>query len=226
MRATSRTSRILDDPGSMIDVAVIARRRAPLLDAVLDALRDAGATGARVVYVGPDGPATARNAALVACTDEVLALVEDDVLVAPGWLAALEAAWRDAGHDVAVIGGPLAPVVGGPSPTYPGGNVSFRAAALRGAGGFWPARGRAGQRDWFSVEHEVQRELARMGWQSAFVPGMAARRASAPPGMRERARTGARRQAVGEPRSRGQALGALAKGLAGAAAGRRRERLG
>src|SRR3954453_10881068 len=125
MRATSSTSRILDDPASMIDVAVIARRRAPLLDAVLDALRDAGATGARVVYVGPDGPATARNAALVACTDEVLALVEDDVLVAPGWLAALEAAWRDAGDDVAVIGGALPPVGARAAPPPPGGHLLF-----------------------------------------------------------------------------------------------------
>src|SRR3712207_8334806 len=46
-----------------------------------------------------DGLAAARNAALARAEAEVLAYVEDDVAVAPGWLAALARAWSapDAG---------------------------------------------------------------------------------------------------------------------------------
>ena len=60
--------------------------------------------------------------------------------------------------------------------TFHGGNISFRAAALRGVGGFWPARGHPGLRDWFGEEHRAQHELARAGWSAAWVP--AARSAS------------------------------------------------
>ena len=186
----------------MIQVAVIARRAsAPPLP------------GAEVVVIGDDGPAMARNRALAACDDEVLALLEDDVVPAPGWLEALEAAWATADPDIAVIGGPLdgAPRVDGPAATYPGGNVSFRAAALRGAGGFWPARGHPDQRDWFSEEHEAQRELQRMGWRSAFAPGAAVRR-TARPGLGARFRSGARRQVVGEPRARNALVRDLLRG--------------
>ena len=149
------------------------------------------------------------------------------MVVAPGWLRAVAGAWAD--ERTAVAGGPLGgalPRVEGPSPTYPGGNVAFRADALRGAGGFWPARGDADQRDWFSEEHEAQREIARQGWASAWVPRMAARRVGDEPGLRQRLRTGARRQAIGEPRPAPEAARALVTALGGAALGRRRERLG
>src|SRR5439155_21629214 len=76
------------------------------------------------------------------------------------------------------------------------------------------------------VEHEVQRELGRMGWRLDFAPAMAARRVGAAPSLAQRARTGAREQAIGEPQPRGAALRTALRGLAGAAVGRRRERLG
>ena len=50
-----------------------------------------------------------------------------------------------------------------PTRTLHGGNVSFRADALRGAGGFWPARGHADGRDWFSDEHHAQHALGGAG---------------------------------------------------------------
>jgi peptidoglycan/xylan/chitin deacetylase (PgdA/CDA1 family) len=210
-----------------VHVAVIARRASRTLPACLAALRDAGCPSPSVVAVGPDGPAQARNAALAGCRAPVLMLVEDDVAVSPGALRAVALAWAD--PRTAVAGGPLAggPLeVDGPSPTYPGANVAFRAAALRGAGGFWPARGDPDQRDWFSEEHEAQRELARMGWGAAWVPEMAARRLGGPLPLRQRLRTGARRQAVGEPRAPREAAQAVLTGLGGALLGRRRERLG
>src|SRR5207244_10994010 len=130
--------------------------------------------------VGADGPAVARNDALAGCRAEVIAYVEDDVAVEPGWLGALQRAWAASDDRVAAIGGPLAGPDGtarvdAPSPTYPGGSVSFRASALRGAGGLWPARGDADERGWFGVEHEAQGERGRMGRGADVAPGLAAR---------------------------------------------------
>ncbi|MGH2822062.1 MAG: glycosyltransferase family A protein, partial [Thermoleophilaceae bacterium] len=174
-----------------LTVAVIARQPAALGDC-LAALERAGAGTPRIEHVGPDGPAMARNRALAACEAEVLALVEDDVLVEPGWFEALTAAWEGAEGRLACVGGPLRASFAAGRPawlsddlvdtfatldmgertalvdarrgTFHGGNVSFRADALRGVGGFWPARGHRDGRDWFSEEHEAQRELARAGW--------------------------------------------------------------
>jgi peptidoglycan/xylan/chitin deacetylase (PgdA/CDA1 family) len=212
----------------MIEVAVIARPGSVTLAHCRAALRVAGCVAPQVFEIGDDGPAQARNAALAQCRQPILALVEDDVVVAPGWLDAVAGAWRD--PRTAIAGGPLAGAAGlrvaQASPTYPGGNVALRASAVRGAGGFWPARGDAAARDWFSEEHEAQRELRRMGWSSVFVAGMAARRLGGEPSLSQRLKAGARRQAVGTPRPGPEAARALVRGLAGAAMGRRRERLG
>ena len=51
------------------------------------------------------GLAKARNAALAATTADVLAFVDDDVAVEPGWLAALQRAWATAPDDCGFIGG-------------------------------------------------------------------------------------------------------------------------
>jgi peptidoglycan/xylan/chitin deacetylase (PgdA/CDA1 family) len=89
--------------------------------------------------------------------------------------------------------------------TFSGGNVSFRAAALRGVGGFWPARGAPGLRDWFGEEHRAQHDLAAAGWNATWVPGAVAQRcidtAEARPAnvLRLRALSGARAGSVGTP---------------------------
>jgi peptidoglycan/xylan/chitin deacetylase (PgdA/CDA1 family) len=210
--------------GSAPAVAVIARPDADL-GACLDALRRAGVPDPVVHRIGPDGPALARNRALAACGAEVLALVEDDVAVAPGWLEALATAWASADERLACVGGPLRAAFAAGRPgwlsddlldafatfdlgdqatavdpaerTFHGGNVSFRASALRAVGGFWPARGHRDGRDWFSEEHEAQRELARAGWRGAYAPEVAAvrivgRDASRRAVLRRRLRYGAR----------------------------------
>jgi hypothetical protein len=127
-----------------VDVAVIARPGAAL-DACLAALAAAGcakpiveqATSAR-------GLAAARNAALARCTGEVLAYVEDDVAVAPGWLRALREAWAAPGaEDLACAGGPLranparpaAAVADGPRCSAPG---ASRTSGRRSATGSRP----------------------------------------------------------------------------------------
>lgn len=154
----------------------------------------------------------ARNAALEACDEEWIAYVDGDVVVEHGWRVPTVA------EDVAVVSGPLR----GPfathdasAVTFHGGNVAFRAPALRGVGGFWPARGHRFARDWFSEEHEAQRELQRAGWRAVFDERMAARRLSSPGRLRRAARAGARRQLLGEPRSAGALLRIGASGRPG-----------
>ena len=174
----------------------------------LAALRDVGVTPQ--VFVEP-ALSLARNAALEACADELIAYVDGDVVVRPGWRVV---PFED---DVACVGGPIAGAYGAQDAgarTFHAGNAVFRAAALRGVGGFWPARGHRLGRDWFGEEHEAQRELTRAGWRLAFDPDMAADRV--PIGSRERllrrARTGARRQLLGDPRSSRELLSMIARG--------------
>jgi peptidoglycan/xylan/chitin deacetylase (PgdA/CDA1 family) len=211
-------------------VTVIARPAAEL-DACLAALEGAGVDDPPIVRVGPDGAAMARNRALAACGAEVLALVEDDVAVEAGWYDVLSVFWANADARIACAGGPLrasfpcgrpgwlsedlldafatldlgdhSSPVDAAERTFHGGNVSFRAAAIRAVGGFWPARGHRDGRDWFSEEHEAQRELARAGWRAAYLPAAAATRivtedASPRVILRRRLRYGARSALIGK----------------------------
>ena len=106
--------------------------------------------------------------------------------------------------------------------TFHAGNVSFRASALRGVGGFWPARGHPGLRDWFGEEHRAQHELARAGWRAARAPGAAAARRIGPSDVGPlgfvalRARHGARSGAVGTPPPPAESARAAATATAGA----------
>jgi peptidoglycan/xylan/chitin deacetylase (PgdA/CDA1 family) len=162
------------------------------------------------------------NAGLLAAHDaDVVAFVDDDCRPDDGWLDALCAAWAAADDDVAVVGGPITvDTVGArpawcsddllstfasqhePQPTYHAGNLSFRTQALRGVGGFWPARGHRLGRDWFAPEHEAQRELVRAGWNAQWAPDAAVTRLVTPGLTRSlhfRLRTGERAAVVGEP---------------------------
>ncbi|HEV8153010.1 MAG TPA: glycosyltransferase, partial [Solirubrobacteraceae bacterium] len=231
-----------------VAVAVCARAGADAAPA-LAALRAAGAPEAGLVRAAPGhGLAAARNAALATCRADVLALVDDDVVVGPGWAAALRAAWAAAPAHVGVIGGPLVAEARGPRPlwlpddllavagaTPPGvgagvgaatgggerdagpvaldpakrtlraGNISLRVAAARGAGGFWPVRGHPDARDWFTEEHELQRELGGLGWELREDPALLATRVVEVSALRPAAvlaryaRIGARTAALGRP---------------------------
>jgi peptidoglycan/xylan/chitin deacetylase (PgdA/CDA1 family) len=168
----------------------------------------AGATAdVRVLRTTGRGLAAARNAALAASAADVLAFIEDDVVVARDWLASLRASWEAAPDRVAAIGGPIeldlpatprwfsealrpafATLDYGPetlvldaaSRTLHGGNLSVRGAPLRALGGFWPARGHRDARDWFSEEHHAQRELAEAGWDVLYEPTARVARVPAP----------------------------------------------
>lgn len=159
---------------------------------------------ARFVTVDHDGLAAIRNAVLAVCEAKVLAFVDADVLVEPGWLDALTAAWDGAGDDVACIGGPLRLRFEGVRPSwlsdrmtwslpaydpkgehreldltehsFYGGNVSFRCEALRGVGGFPAFRGHPRARDRYDAEHHAQRQLGEQGWRGLYEPGLLASR--------------------------------------------------
>ncbi|MFL5894811.1 MAG: glycosyltransferase family 2 protein [Thermoleophilaceae bacterium] len=147
------------------------------------------------------GLSRARNRALAwAPADGVLAFVDDDAVVSPGWAEALERAWAEADADVGCIGGPIRPrwtrqppawvsdpilpaltlLDLGPDPfeldpsvtTVYGANISFAVAALRAIGGFDPRLGHSGARVSFSEEDEAQRELARHGRRVLYAPDM------------------------------------------------------
>ena len=223
-------------------VAVCAREGATTLAACEAALRAAGLEPLVFTAGAGRGLADARNAALEAARGaDVLALLEDDVEVAPGWGAALERAWRDAPADCAVVGGPLEARFAGPRPgwvtdaqlgvlgvaagaTFHGANVSFRVDALLGVGGFWPARGRPELRDWFSEEHFAQHELARVGWSSRIAGDLRATRIIPSDTLTRggvlmrRARYGARSTVVGDARPASLALRTVLTATAGSVA--------
>jgi peptidoglycan/xylan/chitin deacetylase (PgdA/CDA1 family) len=185
------------------------------------------------------GLAQVRNAALAATTADVLAFVEDDVAVRPGWFAALQDAWVAAPDDRGCIGGPITARFDGPRPrwlsdallgvlgvgtgehSFHGGNVSFRTEALRGIEGFWPAKGRPELHDWFSEEHHAQQQLAAVGWTHAGEQHMAAARIIDPERLRRhsvlmlRVRYGARSALIGERRPRSVAAKVAASSAAG-----------
>ena len=160
----------------------------------------AAAPGWDVLAEPAEGLSLARNRALAsAADDEVIAFVDDDAVVDPGWHDALRRRWDEAPDDVACIGGPIRPRFDAPEPRWLsdaikpaltlldrgsepldldptneeavyGANISFRAAPLREAGGFNPDWGHSGERVFFGEEDEAQRALAAKGYRTRYVP--------------------------------------------------------
>jgi len=174
---------------------------------VTSGLAGEAAAGHRAVAPGPveeeqrPGLSLARNRALEWAAGEgagVVAYVDDDAIVDPGWWEALSRRWAEAEEDVAVIGGPIRPrwaVTPPPWLSAPilstltlldlgddeslldpevttvfGANVSFAVEPLRAIGGFDPEFGHAGQRIFFSEEDQAQRALAAAGYQVFYAP--------------------------------------------------------
>src|SRR5919206_4188096 len=171
----------------------VCTNRSP--DAALGALRaQVPAEALTVVVSGRSDPrflseprpglSHARNRALVWAADaDVLAFVDDDAVVDPGWYVALKARWDAAPPDVACIGGPIRPRFSVPPPRWfsdgiahvltlldrgdavrdldpdveavYGANISFRVGPLREIGGFDPSLGHSGDRVFFGEEDEA-----------------------------------------------------------------------
>jgi Glycosyl transferase family 2 len=162
----------------------------------------AAAPGWEVLAEPRTGLSRARNRALAwAGESDVLAFVDDDAVVEPGWLDALAARWEEAPAGVACIGGPIRPRFERPPPAWYsdaiapaltlldrggavrdldpsveavyGANISFRVGPLRRAGGFDPAFGHAGGVAFFGEENEAQLALAGLGFGTRYVPDAA-----------------------------------------------------
>jgi GT2 family glycosyltransferase len=161
----------------------------------------AAAPGWTVLSEPRPGLSRARNRALawVDREEDVLAFVDDDAVVDPGWHQALVRRWDQAPDSIACIGGPIRPRFDSPPPPWVsdqilpaltlldrgpevrdldpareeavyGANISFRAGPLRRVGGFDPAWGHSGGRVYFAEEDEAQRALARLGYTTRYVP--------------------------------------------------------
>lgn len=157
---------------------------------------------ARALREPVPGLSAARNHALTACAeDDIVAFVDDDAEVVPGYREALARAWAEAAPGTGCLGGPvharfpegrpawlgdaIVPMLTaldlGPSAValdparqaLAGANLSFRVAAIRAAGGFDPRWGHAGTRAWFGEDDEAQLALARLGYGVGYVPGPA-----------------------------------------------------
>src|SRR3954465_5488452 len=191
----------------------VCTNRSP--DAALEALRSqVPAEALTVVVSGRLDPAflsepraglsRARNRALAWAAEagaDVLAFVDDDVVVDPGWYSAPVARGVGPPADVACIGGPIRPRFSvSPPPWFSdgiahvltlldrgpsvrdldpdveavyGANISFRVEPLRQVGGFDPSLGHSGGRVFFAEEDEAQRALVRLGYGVRFGRGAA-----------------------------------------------------
>jgi cellulose synthase/poly-beta-1,6-N-acetylglucosamine synthase-like glycosyltransferase len=133
---------------------------------------------------GPRGLSGGRNTGLSHSSGELVAFVDDDAEVAPGWSAALKAPFRDAG--VVAVGGMANPhwdhgapdwfpaellwavgcsyrgmAIEGDVRNPLGCNMAFRAAPVREAGSFDPALGRLGTLPFGCEETELCVRLRR-----------------------------------------------------------------
>ena len=156
----------------------------------------------------------ARNAALEACDEEWIAYVDGDVVVAEGWRVPRRSTttWRSSADRSTAS----SPRTTRDAATFHGGNVALaRAGAARRRRVL--ARARASLRARLVLRGALRpaRAEARPAGGRSSTRRMAARRLPSRGRLRRAARTGARRQLVGERRGRGELLRLAARGRPG-----------
>jgi glycosyltransferase involved in cell wall biosynthesis len=192
------------EPAAVAEALAALEREVPddRLALVLSGVQGAGHEAPVVLFEPLAGLSRARNRALHwASGADVLAFVDDDAVVEPGWYDALRRRWDEAPAEVACIGGPIRPRYSVPPPAWfsdgiahvltlldrggevrdldpdqeavYGANISFRVEPLRQAGGFDPRLGHSGGRTFFAEEDEAQRALVRLGYRVRYVPDAA-----------------------------------------------------
>ena len=136
----------------------------------------------------------ARNRAVEEARGEILVLLDDDVLLQPGWLEALFAPWRQPGSEkIGAVGGEVVPVYPegcprwlekwatplrlrpDPGPLLPhqmpmSANLAFRRAAFAEFGLFRTDLGRKGKNVFSGDESELLKRFHRGGSEVWFAP--------------------------------------------------------
>jgi len=137
----------------------------------------------------------ARNAASANADGEIVAFVDDDAVVDPGWARALLATYGET--DASAVGGRVDPLWDGERPSwlgdellgylsivdygperrechfphYPFGvNISFRRSTLEAVGGFATALGGGGAPTYLMDEIDVCRRMERAGYRIYYTP--------------------------------------------------------
>jgi glycosyltransferase involved in cell wall biosynthesis len=135
------------------------------------------------------GVSRARNAGMAATSKPIVAFIDDECLIAPGWPERVESAFDD--PRVGFVTGLVTPdrdtklpiaIVVHPSPrTFPadgdptrfggGANMSFRRSAFLGVGGFDESMG-PGARLLAGEDHDAFWRLLRAGWVGVYDPSI------------------------------------------------------
>src|SRR3954454_10074607 len=108
-------------PGAIAEALDALRRQVPgeRLALVVSGVDDAGYEAPEVLREPAPGLSRARNRALEWAADaDVLAFVDDDAVLEPGWYELLLRRWDVAPGQVAFIGGPLHPRFSVPPPAW------------------------------------------------------------------------------------------------------------
>jgi glycosyltransferase involved in cell wall biosynthesis len=217
----------------------------------LDADRHRAASPGAVVEEARPGLSLARNRALEWAAAEaagVIAYLDDDAVVDPGWWEALCRHWAAGDERLGALGGPIRPRWSVPPPAWVsppilpaltlldlgdrgreldpqvttvfGANISFAVEPLREIGGFDPAFGHSGRRVFFSEEDQAQRALAARGYRVRYAPDLGVRHVIPPERLTRRAFV-RRRFAYGRAlgRRRGRGPGRALRQLATSAPG-------
>ena len=154
--------------------------------------------GLAFTHLGTPGLANARNFALTHCDTEILAFIDDDARVRPGWIDAMLEGFDRFGPGTAVVGGRVVPRWGVPRPSwlhddmlvslslvdwggdlrlagldewFAGTNIAFRTHHLRGAALFRTDLGRSGGHTLLGNEEiDVMRSLHAAGLRPVYQP--------------------------------------------------------
>ncbi len=104
------------DPGEPYDIVVVDNGSTDGTRAVVEAAAARSRVPLRYVHEPRGGLSVARNTGLAHATGDSIAFTDDDILVEPGWLAALARAFRD--RPVDFLGGRVGPRWGATRPAW------------------------------------------------------------------------------------------------------------